>query len=328
VLEARMKRARETSRVKKPPPSSTVALPVLPWEVVGLIFGQIPWDAVATLWSVLLASKSCFPLLLPTLRFTATYVMYLSDDGFYLPMGKMGNTPYVPETPFTVILKQYLRRNRGIRERLHESYEWFVLSHASASLLLAQMNFICLDTQHVYRENKGVETSFRSVGPTELVRLRHVFHEERTGELAVPLHTMKIRVVRNMPEKKAEQIKAMIDAVQEEKDASVKQLMAFYLTEKKAGSPLDRRAKCFLLTRKGRKLRSPQSDDCFGDVVVDLHGTGDYVHIYSEEASEFRTRCFNYTGSQDDLKLAYLLWKNRLTNWQRLHSSLAKPTKW
>jgi len=311
VFGVEMKRKRATTRVERVPPT----LPVLPLEIVHDIFRFIPWDDVTTLWSVLQSMKSCYKVLLPTLRRMLANVGIISDAVFYLTIDLES------ERVVSVLgdqLREFLSKNQSRSVKMHVYLSEFELSHATASHLLAVLNLVALEKKHLYRKDpgSGIETVFFDVAPTEQVRLRDVFYHQKNGTVVAPLsEACKIKIVRDMPDTNTEQVEASAEAIKGEPDANMKALLNSYLFAKKVTTRTERRAKCFLLTKRVRKLRHARPGDCFNDVVVKLKGT--YVHIYSDAASHIRGKCFNFAGKPEDLKLACGLWKNTDSNWKK-----------
>ena len=119
-------------------------------------------------------------------------------------------------------------------------------------------------------------------------------------------------VVRNMPDDVKHQQKAITKAIDREPDEHQRELMTIYNRKHGGTNPNDVRAKCFFLGEKRWKLRKAKPDDMFQDVVVPKNGHHYQIyHSYHSDVTEFREKCFAYTGARRDLTLAQRLWTNQ-----------------
>jgi len=135
----------------------------------------------------------------------------------------------------------------------------------------------------------------------------------------LPIASFRVKCIQDGASNDEERRKEMLKCVAAEKDPLQREMLRYY-TQKK-GSAQERRAQYYTVTHAQRKLASPDLNvDCFEDLVIEQEGR--YVHIYSEAAASFLTRCFVCTGSKKERERAFYLLRNEQRHTKSLLMSL------
>jgi hypothetical protein len=255
----------------------------IPREILSQIVNCLPLNAIEERFNLLRCSKEMATILKPSIDEVVKWIqMHVK-----LEVNKAVQLAY--ETSGSLFLAQLTAYLRNRSQRYHCFVKDLTTTGSTNAIkLFSCFHYISMFYTHTMRlDHRNDYEIFYQTQPIQETRLKNI--HVQNGFSSKPLLQCDILVASKLPDNRKDQLKAIERAIEKEKDVDKKELMASYdrhHSDKGQSLP----AKCYVLTKKKRKLRAPKPEDLYGAVVYKNY------HIYHPENALLRDRCFVFTG--------------------------------
>jgi hypothetical protein len=256
----------------------------IPREILSQIVNCLPLDAIEERFNLLRCSKEMATILKPSIDELIRWIQ------LHVIPGALNAAQQAFATSGSLFLAQLTKYLSG----RHKKYYCFIkdlttTGSTNAIKVFSCFHYISMLYTHAINLNliENYYEHFYSNQPIQATRLKNI--HVQNGLSSKPLLQCDILVASKLPDNRKDQLKAIERAIEKEKDVDVKELMASY-DRNHSDKGLSLPAKCYVLTKKKRKLRAPKPEDLYGAVVYKNY------HIYHPENALLRDRCFVFTG--------------------------------